>query len=68
MHKAFHYLSYFAVRQWNFKNSNVIAVQNDLTESERIRFPTDLNEIKWPDFSNNCYIYIRRNLLNDKDS
>lgn len=58
-------LSYFALRQWKFHNTNTQNLYNDLNEADKQMFGFDISSISWNEYFYNYVRGIRIFLLKD---
>ncbi|XP_065352981.1 putative fatty acyl-CoA reductase CG5065 [Cloeon dipterum] len=63
--KAAECLEYFSTHQWQFTNTNVVALQDRLCIEDRREFSFDVKEIQWQSYIENYVLGIRRFIFKD---
>lgn len=56
-------LSYFALREWNYENDNVIKLLIELSEMDKLLFPFDMREVHWTWYFENQVRGVRKYAL-----
>lgn len=56
-------LSYFSMREWNYRNENVERLLMELSEEDKLMFPFDMREIHWRWYFENQVMGVRKYVL-----
>jgi fatty acyl-CoA reductase len=59
MHKGIDSLEYFANREWTWSNDNVLALDDELNETDSTLFNFRLHDLDWEDFVRQYYLGVR---------
>lgn len=58
-------IEFFAMRQWDYQQDNLIAMWNNLSEKDKDIFFFDMRQLDWDLFLQHYFRGIRQYLLND---